>query len=201
MKKKSPFDRLKDKVSLMAAAAFLKAGRAVKGEEKSGSPGAADPPGTIYSFTMKTIDGRDKPLSDYEGKVLLIVNTASRCGLTPQYDGLEELYRRYKDRGLSLLAFPANEFGSQEPGSDSQIQEFCRTNFGVSFDLFSKIVVKGPGQHPLYDYLTHRSGRHGEITWNFEKFLVSRDGRVDARFTPEIDPLAEPLVKALESLL
>jgi glutathione peroxidase len=201
MKPRGRVDRLKDKVSLKLVSALFKAGRALKGRKAPMNPGQAAPAGTIYSFTMKTIDGKDKPLSAYKGRVLLIVNTASLCGLTPQYEGLEKLYSQYKDSGLSVLAFPANEFGAQEPGPDSQIKEFCRTRFSVSFDLFSKIVVKGPGRHPLYGYLTERSGHDGDITWNFEKFLVSRDGRVAARFDPETEPQAKPLIRELETLL
>lgn len=159
------------------------------------------PAGTIYGFTMKTIDGKDKPLADYKGKVLLIVNTASLCGFTPQYEGLERLHERYRDKGLCVLGFPANEFGSQEPGTDSEIQEFCRTKFSITFDLFSKIVVKGPGIHPLYKFLTTESGHNGDIPWNFTKFLVDKAGRVVGRFGPQVDPLSKPLTSKIEALL
>lgn len=155
----------------------------------------------VHSFTMKTIDGADKPLADYKGRVLLVVNTASRCGLTPQYADLQALHAKYKDKGLSVLAFPANEFGAQEPGANDQIKQFCLSRFSISFDLFSKIIVKGPGQHPLYEYLTRRSGHDGEVSWNFEKFLVSREGRVAARFKPETSPLDKALIETLEGLL
>lgn len=157
--------------------------------------------GAVYAFTMKTIDGKDKPLSEYKGKVLLLVNTASMCGFTPQYKSLEELYQRFKPRGLVILGFPANEFGAQEPGSDAQIKEFCLTRFALSFDLFSKIVVKGAGIHPLYQFLTTESGFNGAIPWNFTKFLVSRDGRVAGRFGPNVEPDSAELTKAVEALL
>ncbi|MBI3551269.1 MAG: glutathione peroxidase [Elusimicrobia bacterium] len=161
----------------------------------------AAPAGRIYSFTMKTIDGKDKPLSDYKGRALLVVNTASLCGFTPQYDSLEELHAKFKDKGLSILAFPANEFGKQEPGDNAEIKEFCRTRFSISFDLFGKIVVKGPGIHPLYRFLTTESGFPGEIGWNFAKFLVDRQGKVVARFGPEDDPAGKKVCGALEALL
>ena len=159
------------------------------------------PAGEIYKFTMKTIDGQDRPLSGYKGKVLLIVNTASLCGFTPQYDSLEELYKKYAAKGFQILAFPANEFGAQEPGGDAQIKEFCRTKYSIGFDLFSKIVVKGAGIHPFYEFLTTRSGFPGEIPWNFAKFLVSKDGRVAARFGPDADPIGESVTSKVEELL
>lgn len=162
---------------------------------------AAAAPGAIYNFTVKTIDGQDKPLADYKGQALLIVNTASLCGLTPQYDGLERLNKRFKDKGLRILGFPANDFGKQEPGADSQIKEFCRTRFSISFDLFSKITVKGPDQHPLYSFLTRESGHPGEISWNFAKFLVDKEGNVAARFSPPTDPEAPEVVAKVEELL
>lgn len=158
-------------------------------------------PGKIYEFVVKTIAGQDKPLSDYRGRALLIVNVASLCGFTPQYEDLEALQAKFKDRGLSVLGFPANEFGAQEPGTDSEIASFCRTKYSVSFDLFSKIVVKGAGLHPLYRFLTMESGHNGPIPWNFTKFLVARDGRVAARFGPGDGPLSKTVTSALEGLL
>jgi glutathione peroxidase len=146
---------------------------------------------------LRTIDGNSATLGDYAGKVRLIVNVASRCGLTPQYEGLEALYRRYRDRGFEVLAFPANEFGAQEPGTDSEIKTFCSTNYDVTFPLFSKIVVKGPARHPLYDLLTEVPPS-AEISWNFEKFLIDRQGNPVARFSPQTKPDAEPLVSAIE---
>jgi len=157
--------------------------------------------GSVHDFTMVTIDGDERPLSDYEGKVLLIVNTASKCGFTPQYESLETLYRKYEDRGFTVLAFPANNFGAQEPGTDEQIKEFCTTNYDVTFDLFSKISVKGDDMHPLYAYLTGLPEVGGEIKWNFTKFLVGGDGQVLARFNTRVDPLDEQVVTALEDAL
>lgn len=155
----------------------------------------------IYDFTMNTIDGTPKPLADYKGKTLLIVNTASQCGLTPQYKSLETLYQKYKDRGLEILAFPSNNFGSQEPGSNAQIKEFCELNYKITFPLFAKISVAGDDIDPLYRYLTTASGFEGPISWNFNKFLVWPDGRVMARFDSKVDPLSADLVDALESSL
>lgn len=170
-------------------------------EEGMSSPAKTAAPGAVYAFEMRTIDGKPKPLSDYKGRVLLLVNTASLCGFTPQYESLEKLHRRFKDRGLKVLAFPANEFGAQEPGTDLQIQEFCVTRFAVSFDLFSKIVVKGEGIHPLYRFLTSKSGFNGVIPWNFTKFLVDREGRVAGRFGPHEEPDSPAVVQAIEALL
>ena len=155
----------------------------------------------FYSFTMKTIDGTDKALSAYKGSVLLVVNTASECGYTPQYEGLEALYRKYKDRGLKILAFPANDFHSQEPGTDSEIKTFCTTKYHVTFDLFSKIVVLGDDMNPLYAWLTSREGYRGPIAWNFNKFLIGRDGMVAARYPSKITPQSAEIASKLEELL
>ncbi|MDE2221776.1 MAG: glutathione peroxidase [Candidatus Omnitrophica bacterium] len=156
---------------------------------------------SIYDFKVKTIDGRDENLGDYKGKVLLIVNTASRCGFTPQYAGLEKLYERYKDRGFVVLAFPSNDFLGQEPGDDAAIKQFCALKYKTTFPLFSKISVKGPHIAPLYRYLTTASGFNGGITWNFNKFLVDRQGHVIGRFgsrTAPMDPgLEEDVLVAL----
>ncbi|MBI4346204.1 MAG: glutathione peroxidase [Elusimicrobia bacterium] len=157
--------------------------------------------GKLYDFEVTLNDGKVRKLSDYRGQVLLIVNTASECGFTPQYEGLEALYRKYQDRGLRVLGFPANEFGAQEPGTDSQIKAFCVKNFGVTFDLFAKIVVKGKGIHPLYEFLTTESGHNGPIPWNFAKFVVARDGRVAERFGPDTEPLDAKLTSVIERLL
>ncbi|MFZ1729061.1 MAG: glutathione peroxidase [Bacteroidota bacterium] len=158
-------------------------------------------PTGVLSFTMKSIDGKDVPLSDYSGKVLLIVNTASKCGYTPQYAALEKLYLRFKDKGLRILAFPANNFGAQEPGSNAEIKEFCSTNYDVTFDLFEKISVKGEEIHPLYHYLTAETEFQGDIKWNFTKFLVSRKGEVVARYETKIDPLDSEIISKIEGLL
>ena len=158
----------------------------------------------IYGFTMKTISGAQKPLKAYRNQALLIVNTASNCGLTPQYEGLETLYNKYKDQGFSVLGFPSNEFGQQEPGSDEEIKHFCKKNYGVTFPLFSKIAVKGEQIHPLYAYLTQQVENEqlrGDVRWNFAKFLVSRDGKVIARFEPRIAPDNPELVAQLEAVL
>ncbi|MDT8323286.1 MAG: glutathione peroxidase [Bacteroidota bacterium] len=150
---------------------------------------------------MTTIDGEEKALADYAGEVMLIVNTASKCGFTPQYEGLEKLHRTYADRGLRILAFPANNFGAQEPGTDAQIKEFCSSTYDVTFDLFSKISVTGEEMHPLYAYLTQKSGFGDEIKWNFTKFLVDRNGAVVARFNTRVDPLDEKVIAAVEKAL
>jgi glutathione peroxidase len=172
------------------------------------SPKAAAPQGghgamsgTVYGFTMKMNDGSEKSLADYKGKVLLLVNTASECGFTPQYQGLEELYERYKERGFEVLAFPANNFGSQEPGTDAQIKSFCSTKYHVTFPLFAKSDVKGPGINPLYKFLTAEAGFDGDITWNFNKFLVDRQGKVVARFDSKVTPLSKELTSKVEELL
>jgi glutathione peroxidase len=193
----------KDKASLFVASTIFKGKKLVAKVAGVGSKAdtTSAPAGKIYDFVMKNIDGKDKPLSDYKGKVMLIVNTASLCGFTPQYDSLETLHKKYHDKGLSVLGFPANEFGKQEPGSNAEIKEFCRMKFSIGFDLFGKIVVKGPGIDPLYQFLTTESGFNGEIGWNFAKFLVGRDGTIVARFGPEDDPMGKKITSAVEKLL
>lgn len=156
---------------------------------------------TFHSFTMKTIDGEERSLSTYKGKVVLVVNTASECGYTPQYAGLQELYKKYKDRGFAIAAFPANDFGAQEPGTDAQIKSFCSTKYRTTFDLYSKISVTGEGIHPLFIYLTSQPGMNGAVSWNFNKFLVDREGRVAGRFPSKVEPSAPELVTKLETLL
>lgn len=176
----------------------------------------------IQSIPLKTIRGEDASLADHAGKVLLVVNVASKCGLTPQYEGLEKLYRDYRDRGLVVLGFPANDFAGQEPGSNDEIASFCTTNFGVDFPMFEKIVATGSDKHPLYAELTSampaKSGdaaafreklrgygltptEDPEVLWNFEKFIVDRDGAVVARFSPDTAPDDPALVAALEKAL
>ena len=142
---------------------------------------------TVYDFSAQTLSGKTRKLADYRGKVLLVVNTASKCGFTPQYAGLEALYKKYKDSGLVVLGFPSNQFGEQEPGPDSEIAEFCEVNYGVSFPMFAKVDVNGDNAHPLYKYLTtSKKGLLGSqgIKWNFTKFLVGRDGAVIERYAP-----------------
>ena len=158
----------------------------------------------VYGFTVEDIEGKEAPLSRYMGKVSLVVNVASLCGLTPQYAELVEIYDRYKERGFEILAFPANNFRSQEPGTNAEIQEFCSTRYRVTFPLFSKISVLGEDKAPLYVYLTGEETNPefaGEIEWNFAKFLVDQEGKVVARFAPAIKPADEAVVKAIEGLL
>ena len=155
-----------------------------------------------YDFTAQTLDGHPAPLSDYRGRVLLIVNTASKCGFTPQYEGLEALYRKYADRGLTVLGFPCNQFGSQEPGEAEEIASFCSTTYGVSFPMMKKIEVNGERPHPLYAWLKkQKKGLLGteSIKWNFTKFLIDRSGNVVERFAPTTEPKA--IAKAIEALL
>ena len=156
------------------------------------------------NFKMKSLTGKTVDLAKYKGKVVMIVNVASQCGLTPQYEGLEELHEKYADKGLAILGFPANEFGAQEPGSDEEISEFCEKNYGVKFDMFSKVVVKGEGQCPLYKFLTSKETEPqpaGDISWNFEKFVIGRDGKVVARFAPKTKPESEEVVSVIEEQL
>jgi glutathione peroxidase len=157
---------------------------------------------TVYDFTAKNLAGQDVPLSDFRGQVLLIVNTASKCGFTPQYAGLEELYEKLHPEGLTILGFPCNQFGAQEPGSESEIGAFCQKNYGVSFPMFAKIDVNGADAHPLYQYLKKdRKGLLGTeaIKWNFTKFLIGRDGEPVARYAPQTKPedLEAPVRKLL----
>jgi glutathione peroxidase len=154
----------------------------------------------VYEFTLNSIDGKPAPLSAYKGKVLLVINVASRCGYTPQYTGLEALYERYKDEDLVLLGFPANNFGAQEPGTNEEIKKFCSSKYNVTFPIYSKISVKGPDKAPLYDFLTS-SGGGGEVKWNFTKFLVGRDGKVLARFEPNVTPESPEVAAAIEKAL
>ncbi len=155
----------------------------------------------VHEFAMAMNDGRQQSLSAYRGKALLIVNTASRCGFTPQYASLQRLYETYHDRGFEVLAFPANDFMGQEPGTSAEIRAFCDTRYHVTFPLFAKISVKGNGMHPLYRCLTEQSGFNGPINWNFTKFLVAPDGRVVARFGSRTDPMGRELISRLEAVL
>ena len=177
----------------------------------------------IYNFVLNSINGQKTTLESFKGKVLLLVNVASKCGLTPQYVGLTEIYKKFQPKGFEVLAFPANEFLAQEPGSNEEIQEFCSLNYGVTFPLFAKIVVKGENQHPLYDLLTtakpvaiknpnsvleqelikygQKRNKPQDILWNFEKFLVSRDGTILERFAPDIEPNDPVLIGAIEQAL
>ena len=154
---------------------------------------------SVHDYTLNSIDGEPVSLADYNGKVLLMVNVASRCGFTPQYKGLEALYRKYKDDGLVVMGFPANNFGAQEPGTDKEIKAFCSRNFDVSFPMFSKISVKGGDTAPLYQHLTANAG--GEVRWNFTKFLVDAEGNVIDRFEPDVEPGSTKLTGAVEAAL
>jgi glutathione peroxidase len=157
---------------------------------------------TVHDFSAETLAGQPAKLADYNGKVLLIVNTASQCGFTPQYKGLEELYEKYKDQGLEVLGFPCNQFGGQEPGSSEEIATFCERNYGVSFPMFSKIEVNGPNTHPLFVFLKEQApGILGtkDLKWNFTKFLVKRDGTVADRYAPTTSP--DSIAKDVEKLL
>lgn len=159
---------------------------------------------SVYNFTMKDIDGKDVSLGKYKGKVMLIVNVASKCGNTPQYEGLQKLYDTYKDRGLAILGFPANNFGGQEPGTDPDIKQFCTLNYGVTFDMFSKISVKGKDQASLYQFLTTSKSNPqfaGSVEWNFQKYLIDRSGKIVGRFAPGMDPLSEEITSAVEAAL
>lgn len=180
-------------------------------------------PETLSQIPLNKIDGTETSLAAYAGKVLLIVNVASECGLTPQYAGLEALYQKYREQGLLVLGFPANEFGAQEPGSNAEIQSFCSSKFGVHFPLFEKIVVKGEGIHPLYQHLTQaipeaddlgdasfadklaeygvKKEKASDIFWNFEKFLINRQGEIVARFAPSVTPEQPALIERIEAEL
>jgi len=158
---------------------------------------------SVYDFTLPAIDGQDAPLSQFKGKVLLLVNVASKCGYTPQYAGLESLYEKYKDQGLVVIGFPANNFGAQEPGTNAEIKTFCSRTYKVSFPMYAKISVKGEDKNPLYHYLTEEanSATNGEIGWNFTKFLVDRSGNVVARFESKVKPDDAGLLQAVEKAL
>lgn len=155
----------------------------------------------MTNIPFKTIDGADASLADFKGEVLLIVNVASRCGYTPQYEGLQKLHQTYKDRGLVILGFPANNFANQEPGSNEEIAQFCKVNYGVTFPMMSKISVKGRDKHPLFVELTEKSDLPGEIKWNFSKFLIDHEGRLVARFGSRVKPSSKKLVGQIEKLL
>ena len=158
----------------------------------------------FHDFTAKTIDGTDKALKDYAGTVLLVVNVASQCGLTPQYEGLQKLHEQYHGRGAEVLGFPCNQFAGQEPGNEPQIKTFCETHYGVTFPLFAKLEVNGPGRHPLYAFLTAQATQPdgpGDIQWNFAKFVVDKRGTVVARFSPTVTPSAPELTQAIDRAL
>jgi glutathione peroxidase len=164
----------------------------------------ADDHECALDFKVETIDDETVDLEDYEGNVVLVVNTASECGLTPQYAGLQELYSKYREKGFVVLGFPCNQFGSQEPGTEAEIKQFCSTKYNVSFPMFSKIDVNGEEAAPIYKYLTGKDAQpagKGDISWNFEKFLIDREGNLIHRFAPRTKPSDAELVKAIESEL
>src|SRR6202521_1602800 len=158
---------------------------------------------TVYDFTLNSIDGQPAPLAAYKGKVVLLVNVASRCGFTPQYTALESTYEKYKDKGFVILGFPANNFGSQEPGTNAEIKTFCQSKYSVTFPMYGKVSVKGDDQTPLYQYLTKDANPAvaGDIKWNFTKFLVDRNGKVVARFEPDVTPDSPQITAEIAKLI
>ncbi|HEY2328859.1 MAG TPA: glutathione peroxidase [Verrucomicrobiae bacterium] len=157
---------------------------------------------SIYDIPLKDIDGKDATLKPYAGKVMLIVNVASKCGFTPQYAGLEATYQKYKDQGLVVCGFPCNQFGAQEPGTDADIKEFCTAKYNVTFPMFDKLEVNGDNRHPLYVALTGKDAPFpGDIHWNFTKFLIGRDGKIAARFDSQVKPDSEEMAKAIKAAL
>ena len=172
-----------------------------KAKEK---PAMGDEPKSVYDFTMKSIDGKEVKLSNYRGKVVMIVNVASRCGFTPQYEGLQKVYQKYEGQGFVILGFPANNFMGQEPGTDEEIKTFCSMKYNVTFPLFSKISVKGSDIHPLYRFLTDKSTDPdfgGDISWNFNKFLIDKNGKIAARFSSPDKPESDKVIQAIETAL
>jgi glutathione peroxidase len=196
---------MKNVMALFTVTALLAVlGGGVNSEEKKGDKKVP----AVLNFKMKKLDGKPGNLADYQGKVVLMVNVASQCGLTPQYTQLEKLHEQYGEKGLAVLGFPANEFASQEPGTDEEISTFCTSKYDVKFDMFSKVVVKklddGPEPCPLYKHLTSKETDPkfaGPITWNFEKFLIGRNGEIVARFAPTVKPDSEEVIKAIETEL
>lgn len=183
-------------VAVGAVAATLAAGSVAFAEGGKVAP--------ALDFKMKSLTGKDVDLSKYQGKVVLVVNVASKCGLTPQYEGLQGLHEKYGSKGLAILGFPANNFGKQEPGSNDEIAEFCKANYGVGFDMFSKVSVKGDDKCDLYKFLTSKETNPkfaGDITWNFEKFLIGRNGEVIQRFSPRVSPSDPKVIAAIEAEL
>ncbi|MFD2171956.1 glutathione peroxidase [Tumebacillus lipolyticus] len=156
---------------------------------------------TFYDLSAQTAGGETRSFSSYRGDVLLIVNVASKCGFTPQYEGLEKLYQTYREQGLHILAFPSNDYGAQEPGTIEEVQQFCSLNYGVTFELFDKVHAKGADQHPVYQYLTAHAAESGDVQWNFEKFLIGRDGAIVGRFNSRVAPQDAELISAVEQAL
>lgn len=196
---------LKVVVVILILAAVAVAGAAYRyGFIFNPTPTAAPAERSVYDFSMKNIDGQDIKLDAYKGKVVMIVNVASKCGYTPQYEGLEAIYKKYKDQGFEILGFPANNFMGQEPGTEKEIKEFCSTKYGVTFPMFAKISVTGADQHPLYTFLTSKQSNPefgGDISWNFNKFLLDRSGKVVARFGSKDKPEDAAVIGAVEKYL
>ncbi len=191
-------------LALLAGSTFTGVFSTMSHADDAGAKKEASTHECALNFDVKTIDGEAINLEDYEGKVVLIVNVASKCGLTPQYNGLQSLYEKYKDKGFVVLGFPCNQFGGQEPGSEADIKEFCSSKFNVTFPMFSKLDVNGEGASDLYKYLTSKDAEptgSGKISWNFEKFLIDREGQLVNRFSPRTTPDADELIKAIESEL
>lgn len=183
------------KSTLIVLAGLFVAGAAIAADKGGAKVDSA------LSFKMKSIDGKDVDLAQYKGKVVLFVNVASKCGYTPQYEGLEALYEKYKDKGLVVIGVPANNFGGQEPGTDAQIKEFCSSKYSVTFPMMSKVSVKGGDITPLYKHLTTHSKVPGDVKWNFEKFLVSKEGGVVGRYGSKVKPDSKDLTGAIEAEL
>ena len=187
-------------LALVCAAMFAIA----NSSRANGTADSGEKMNSIYDFTLKDIDRKEVNLGQYRGKVVLVVNVASRCGYTPQYEGLQKVYLKYKDRGFVILGFPANNFMAQEPGTDEEIKTFCSTKYNVTFPIFSKISVKGDDIHPLYKYLTSKDTNPdfgGDIKWNFSKFLLDKNGKIIARFEPKVTPESDPVIQAIEKAL
>jgi glutathione peroxidase len=195
---------MKRRIGLTVVAMVLAAIPTMASFERNATIPVKSGAASVYDFTMKNIDGKQVRLSQYKGKVLLVVNVASRCGFTPQYEALQAIYSKYKDRGFLVLGFPANNFMGQEPGTDEEIKTFCSLKYNVTFPMFSKISVKGEDIHPLYKFLTDKSTNPdfgGDIKWNFNKFLINRDGKIVARFEPAVKPDNEKVIQEIEKAL
>jgi glutathione peroxidase len=189
-------------VALAAVTSVAAISASTRRSEKSKAPRAGSPAArSIHEFRVRDIHGREVSLADYKGRTVLIVNTASRCGFTSQYEGLQQLHERYAAKGLVVLGFPSNDFMGQEPGTESEIATFCSTKYGVDFPMFSKVSVKGEQQVPLYAFLTRTAPQPGDVPWNFTKYLVNGEGRVIARFNPDVKPLSSELTTAVEAQL